>query len=261
MKLTNLYARTSESRSGRSYGRLKASTMRRYLWLWATAALALPAMSQVGVRTTSSEPAPPQPVAPAAAPAVPADTLSPLLAQVQAAARTTTADVSLLNIQKWKVGNDVKNDAKAKAEAIQRNLAVAMPTILSQVQNSPNDLAANFKLYRNLGVLYDVMSSLAESAGAFGSKSEFEPLATDLNRIDQARHSLGDRLELLASAKDAEIGRLQSQVNAAKAAAASAPPKKVIVDEDDTQKKSTKKNTKKKASSTQSSSSQSNNPQ
>jgi hypothetical protein len=236
--------------------------MRQYLWVWATLALALPAMSQMGVRTSSSEPAPSRPVAPAPAPANPAaDTLSPLLVQIQSAARTTTADVSLLNIQKWKVGNDVKNDAKSKAEAIQRNLAVAMPTILSQVQSSPNDLSANFKLYRNLGVLYDVISSLAESAGAFGSKSEFEPLATDLNRIDQARHSVGDRLELLASAKDAEISRLQSEVNAAKAAAANAAPKKIIVDEDDSQKKSTKKTTKKKPASTQNSPPQSNNPQ
>ena len=235
--------------------------MRRSLLIWATLALALPAMSQVGVRTSSSDPAPPRPVAPAPAQPAAPDTLSPLLAQVQAAARTTTADVSLLNIQKWKVGNDVKNDAKAKAEAIQRNLAVAMPTIVSQVQNSPTDFAANFKLYRNLGVLYDVMSSLAESAGAFGSKSEFEPLATDLNHIDQARHSVGDRLELLASAKDAEITRLQGQVNASRAAATAAGPKKIIVDEDNSQKKSTKKSTKKKPSSTQATPSQSDNPQ
>jgi hypothetical protein len=234
--------------------------MRRYLWIWAALALALPAMSQVGMRNGSTQSAAARPAAPAPLAAAAPDTLSPLLAQVQTAARTTTADVSLLNIQKWKVSNDVKNDAKAKADAIQRNLAVAMPTILSQLQNSPNDLAANFKLYRNLGVLYDVMSSLAESTGAFGSKSEFEPLAIDLNRIDQARHSLGDRLELLANAKDAEIARLQGQVNAARVAT-TAPPKKIIVDEDEkVQKKPVKKSAKKPATN-QSSSSQTNNPQ
>jgi len=187
--------------------------------------------------------------------------ISPLLTQIQETARTSSADVSLLNLRKWKVGNDVKNDAITKAEAIQRNLTVAMPSIVSQVQASPDDLAANFKLYRNLGVLYDVMSSLAESAGAFGSKNEFEALAADLNRIDRARHSLGDRLETLASAKDAEILRLRSQLSTARTA--SAPqPKKIIVDED--VKKPVKKTPKKKpkpAAAPQTQPAQASNPQ
>ena len=139
-----------------------------------------------------------------------------------------------------------------------------MPTLVSQVQASPSDFAANFKLYRTLGVLYDVMSSLAESAGAFGSKNEFEPLASDLNRIDQARRAVGDRLEVLARAKDAEIARLQDQVKAARAAVP-AVPKKIIVDEDDgAQRKPAKKTTRKKppaTSTTQSSPTQPSNPQ
>ena len=226
----------------------------------AAAMLALPAAAQVAA-PTSGKSASSRPAASAAVPATAPDNFSPLLAQIQSAARTTTADVSLLNIRKWKAGNDVKSDAETKAEAIQRNLVVALPTIVSQVQASPNDFAANFKLYRNLGVLYDVISSLAESAGAFGSKNEFEPLASDLNRLDQARHALGDRLESLASAKDAEIAQLQNQVKAARAAAP-APSKKIIVDEDE--KKPAKKTAKKKppaAAATQTSPSQPSNPQ
>jgi len=218
------------------------------------ALLALPAGAQAGAPASSSAAAG-QPAASSTAPVL--DQL--LLAQIQAAARTTTADVSLLSIRKWKVTGDVKDDAQTKAEAIQRNLTVAMPTIVSQVQASPNDFAANFKLYRTLGVLYDVLGSLAESAGAFGPRSEFEPLATDLNRIDQARRALGDRLESMAGAKDAEIARLQTQANAARAAA-SAQPKKVIVDEDE-KAPAKRKTTKKKPAPTASNPSQSNNPQ
>jgi hypothetical protein len=204
------------------------------------------------------------PPAAAVGPAV-VGNVSPLLSQIQSAARTTTADVSLLNMRKWKVTGEVKNDAETKAEAIQRNLTIAMPTLVSQVQASPNDFAANFKLYRTLGVLYDVMSSLAESTGAFGSKSDFEALASDLNRIDQARRALGERLEGLAGAKDAEIARLQDQLKAARAAAP-APAKKVIVDEDDAaQKKPVKKTVKKKppaaTTTTQSSPTQPSSPQ
>jgi hypothetical protein len=210
------------------------------------ALLVLPAMAQVAAPAGGSASAA-RPVASSTALIPDLGNISPLLGQIQAAARTTTADVSLLSIRKWKVGNDVKQDAQTRAEAIQRNLTVAMPTIVSQVQASPNDFAANFKLYRTLGVLYDVLGSLTESAGAFGSKSEFEPLATDLNRIDQARRALGDRLESLAGAKDAEIARLQSLAKAARAAP-SIQPKKVIVDDDE--KKPAKKTTKKKPPAT-----------
>jgi hypothetical protein len=231
-----------------------------YFCVLAAATLALPVAAQVGAPASRSA-ASARPVASPTAPVAGPGNVSPLLAQVQAAARTTTADVSLLNIRKWKVANDTKNDAQTKAESIQRNLTLAMPTILSQVQASPNDFAANFKLYRNLDALYDVLSSLAESVGAFGSKNEFDPLAADLNRIDQARRALGDRLEALASAKDAEIVRLQGQVKTAKTAT-SAQPKKVIVDDDD--KKPVKKIVKKKppaATAAQGSPSQPSNPQ
>jgi len=188
--------------------------------------------------------------------------VSPLLAQIQSAGRTTTADVSLLSIRRWKVASDTRNDAATKAEAIQRNLTTALPTIVAEVQNSPNDFAANFKLYRNLDVLYDVLASLAESVGAFGSKSEFETMAGDLDRIDKVRRALGERLDALSASKDAEIARLQTQLKAAKATTASAQPKKVVVDDDD--KKTTKKTVAKKkppATATVTPASQPSNPQ
>jgi len=215
-----------------------------YFCVLTIATLALPVAAQVGAPASGSA-ASARPVASSAAPVAGPGNVSPLLVQVQAVARTTTADVSLLSIRRWKVANDTKHDAATKAESIQRNLTVAMPTIVSQVQASPNDFAANFKLYRNLDVLYDVLASLAESTGAFGSRNEFEPLAADLDRIDQARRALGDRLEALASTKDAEIARLQGQAKTARAAA-SAKPKKVIVDDEDN--KPAKKTVKKKPS-------------
>jgi len=227
-----------------------------YFCVLTAATLALPVAAQVGASRSAASA---RPVASAAAPVAGPGNVSPLLAQVQATARTTTADVSLLNIRKWKVANDTKHDAETKAESIQRNLTVAMPAIVSHVQASPNDFAANFKLYRNLDVLYDVLASLAESAGAFGSRSEFEALAADLNRIDQARRALGDRLEALASTKDAEIARLQGQVKSARAAA-SPQPKKVIVDDED-KKPAKKTTTKKPAAATVTPASQPSNPQ
>lgn len=234
--------------------------MKRSWYLCALAsALVWPAAAQVAPGGSASASA--RPVATTAASAASPDTVSPLLAQIQAAGRITTADVSLLTIRRWKASSDARNDAATKAESIQRNLTVALPTIVSQVQNSPNDFAANFKLYRNLDVLYDVLASLTESVGAFGSRGEFDALAGDLDRIDKVRHAVGERLEALASAKDAEIARLQTQLKTVKTAA-SAQPKKVIVDDDD--KKPAKKTVAKKkppATATVTPASQPSNPQ
>ena len=41
-------------------------------------------------------------------------------------------------------------------ESIQRNLQSALPEMISQLSNSPENLAASFKLYRNLDALYYV---------------------------------------------------------------------------------------------------------
>jgi len=240
--------------------------MRRrfFLCLLAMTVLALPLAGQAPANGNTAAPrqvaSSATPASASTAPGPGPGNVAPLLTQVQATARSTTADVSLLNIRKWKVPHETRQDAETKAASIQRNLTVALPTIVSQVQVSPNDFAANFKLYRNLDVLYDVLASLAETTGAFGSKNEFDPLAADLDRIDQARRSLGDRLESLAGAKDAEIARLQSQVKAARASAAPAQPKKVIVDDDD-KKPAAKKSAAKKKPATVTPASQPSNPQ
>ena len=70
-----------------------------------------------------------------------------------------------------------------------------------EVNNSPDNLAANFKLYRNLDALYDVFGSVVESAGAFGSKDEFQSLNNDMNGLESARRSMGERMQKLAGRK------------------------------------------------------------
>jgi hypothetical protein len=104
-----------------------------------------------------------------------------------------------------------------------------LPTLTAAVRSAPQDFAANFKLYRNLNALYDVLKSLTESAGAFGSKQEFESLAEYAQAIDDNRRSMGDYMENLAVAKDAELNRLRSQARALQTPAP--PPKKVIIDD------------------------------
>jgi hypothetical protein len=167
--------------------------------------------------------------------------LNAILQPLQQASETTQADLNKLRIEKWKVDSGSKKQALANVDSIKRNLQSALPEIIAQVQNSPEDLSASFKLYRNLDALYDVFGSVAESAGAFGSKDEFQALSNDLNAIERSRRALGERLESLTAAKEAELNQLRSQVRTLQAATPPPPPKKIVVDDNEPKKPTPKK--------------------
>jgi len=173
--------------------------------------------------------------------------LNLLLSQLQQASQSTQADLGKMRVEKWKADSNTKRQTQANMESIQRNLQSAMPEIISQLQASPENLNTTFKLYRNLDALYDVFGSVVESAGAFGSKDEFQSLSNDLGTLEHTRRSFADRLDTLSASKENELSQLRTQVKAAQTAAASTPPKKIVVD-DTEPKKTTKKKTSSKSS-------------
>ena len=166
--------------------------------------------------------------------------LNNILGQLRQTSQNMQADLSRMRIEKWKTDSGSKRQAQTNAESIQRNLQSALPEIMAQLNNAPEDMAATFKLYRNLDALYDVVGSVTESAGAFGSRDEFQSLSNDLNSLETIRRSLGERLQNLASSKETDLARLRAQVKQMQAAPPP-PPKKVIVDETEPAKKPAKK--------------------
>ena len=156
--------------------------------------------------------------------------LNGILAQLQQTAQNMQEDLGKTRIDRWKTDSSTKRQTQANVESIQRNLQSALPEIVSQLSNSPEDVAASFKLYRNLDALYDVFGSVVESAGAFGSKDEFQTLSNDMSGLENARRSFGERLQKLATAKEDELTRLRTQIKTLQAAPPP-PPKKIIVDD------------------------------
>lgn len=155
-----------------------------------------------------------------------------MLTQIEQASQTAQADLSKLRIEHWKTDSNTKRQVQADVESIQRNLQGALPAIIADLRSSPESLPSTFKLYRNLDALYDVLVSVVESSGAFGSKDEFQSLQNDLSSVEKARHSFADRMDNLASSKETELTRLRTQVQTAQAAAnPPQQPKKVIVDD------------------------------
>lgn len=163
--------------------------------------------------------------------------LNGLLSQLEAASKSTQADLTKLRIERWKTDGGSKKRSLADADSVQRNLQNALPEMIAQLRNSPEDLPATFKLYRNLDALYDVLSSVVESTGAFGSKDDLQALSNDLNSFEATRKQMAERVQNLAASKEQEIVRLRSDLKTAQAAIPAAPPKKIVVDDNEPAKK------------------------
>lgn len=170
------------------------------------------------------------------------------LDRLQSAATETNSVLGRMKIEKWKADGNSKRQAESNADSIQRNLNSALPAMISSVRSAPQDVNAEFRLYRNLNALYDVMSSLTESAGAFGPKGEYESLAPQLETFDSIRRSLGDSIEKLTASTQSELNQLRTQVHTLQQSAANMPPpKKVVVDDNEPVKKTTVTHKKKTA--------------
>jgi hypothetical protein len=160
--------------------------------------------------------------------------LNQILGTLNQASQSTQNDLARLRIEKWKTDGNTKRQTQSDTESILKNLQNALPGILTQLQSAPENVAITFKAYRNLDALYDVLSSVVESAGAFGGKEEFQALNSDLNALDNSRHAVADRMDKLATAKESEIGELRVALQNARAAI---PPKKTVVDDTEPAKK------------------------
>ena len=167
--------------------------------------------------------------------------LNLLLSQLEQASQAAQVDLAKLRIEKWKTDSDSKRQAENNVESIERNLRSALPELIAELKASPENLASTFKIYRNLDALYDVFESVTESAGAFGSKDEFQLLENDVSAFERGRRAFAERMETLAGAKELEVTRLRAALQDARASMASPPPKKIVVDDTAPEKKPTKK--------------------
>jgi exonuclease VII large subunit len=166
--------------------------------------------------------------------------LNGILAQLQQTAQNMQSDLENARIEKWKTDNANKRQTLANVDSIQRNLKSSLPETITQLNNSPEDLGMSFKLYRNLDALHDVFGSVVESAGAFGSKDEFQNLSNDMTGLENARRTFGERMQRLTASKEEELTRLRTQIKTL-SAGPPPPPKKIVIDDTEPPKKPAKK--------------------
>jgi hypothetical protein len=154
--------------------------------------------------------------------------LNQMIGNLQQSSQSVQENLTHLRVDKWKTDSNTKRQTEGDSESILRNLQDALPSMVADLKNAPESLPLTFKLYRNLDALYDVLNSVVESAGAFGSKDEFQSLNRDLGNFEESRRAFAERMDKLANAKENEIGQLRVELQNARA---EIPPKKVVVDD------------------------------
>ncbi len=184
-----------------------------------------------------------QSAAPAAAPVAYAsvDQVNKLLDQLDQATIAIQIDINKIRVEKWKTDSNSKHQIQNNVDSVQRNLKSALPGMVGQVKNAPDDAAVTFKLYRNLDALYDVFSTVVEAAGAFGSKDDLQTLTKDLDALETTRRALGDRMTTLTASKETDLANLRAQIKELRAAVPPPPPTKIVVDDNVPAKKPAKR--------------------
>ena len=167
--------------------------------------------------------------------------LNQLLSQLEQASQQTQLDLAKLRVEKWKTDSNNKKQMQANVESVERNLQSALPEMIGQLRMSPENLTSSFRVYRNLTALYDVFTAVTESAGAFGTKDEFQSLENDLSMLERSRRAFADRMETLAGAKEVELTRLRTALQTGQGGTNPQQPKKVVVDDNEPPKKPAKK--------------------
>jgi len=171
-------------------------------------------------------------------------TITPDLDRLQTVASQAALQIGGLRIEKWKANGGARSAAQADADSVQRNLTLALPGLIDAVRSAPEDVNAEFKLYRNLDALYEVFGTLTEVTRVFGQKGDYEALAQQLQVIGSTRRKLGESLEQLTATAQNQLNQMRAQIKAQQeqlAAAAAAPPKPIVVAQAEAPKKAAPK--------------------
>lgn len=107
------------------------------------------------------------------------------------------------------------------AASVRRNLQLAVPNLVRDVQSSHGSISSTFKLYNDLNLVCESLESLVSSGGQ-ASKSKYPALSTDLSDMNRIREQLSSHIQYTAAVLEGNHPEL----------ALSGHPKKIIIDDD-----------------------------
>ncbi len=166
----------------------------------------------------------------AAPPAEPAPSLDSVLLEIQQAAQAANVDIARLKIEKWKVDSSEKTQMQQLADSLHKNIAHAVPDLISDVRASHGSVSSTFKLYHNINVVFEYLNSLTDAAGSLGKSEEYESLSRDTTALDKARQDLSTCIEQAAASLESKARAAAASTSATPAATPQPTPKKIVVD-------------------------------
>jgi len=214
---------------------MKSSQAFIVLFLWTSLAVCQNAVSAPQPQSQPAVPGLPAPRANSGRAGDPG--LEAILTRIQQAAEATNSDLSSLRIEKWKTNSTEKAELLKIADSLRRNATHAVPDLISEVRASHGSVSTTFKLYHNLNVLYEYLSSLADSAGALGKSEESSALGREAGTLDSARQDLSTFIEQAAVSLE-DKARLAATPPPAPPEVA---PKKIVVDDTPVRKTATQR--------------------
>lgn len=181
-----------------------------------------------------------------AAPAPARTDLTSMLLDLDRASAATLTDISHLHIGRWKGGwrsgfttsSAHKHQAEQAAGSLQRNLQGPLPDMIRDALNARGGLAPTFKVYEDLSLVCETLSTLTATAEQYGNrKDEYEPLAVDLTALTRLRRGLSAYISQRASVADnggISLGSSAGFTNysAEPFSASGDMPRKIIIDDD-----------------------------
>ena len=171
----------------------------------------------LGLPCTAFAQAPGLPPAPAQAAQSPSATMQPALDDLQQVLGSLRPD-------KWKGPGEVREEASANIDSIHRDLQGTLPSLLASADAAPNSVAQILPAFRNIEALYDVLLRVTEAGNLFAPNEQKQALEQTRAKLEDARRSLGERLQALAVAHEKQIHDLQAAVHAMASAPAPACP-------------------------------------
>jgi hypothetical protein len=180
----------------------------------------------------------------------PALDLNAIVLQIQQATSSTSVNIGRLRIEKWKADPEQKRQSQQVADSLQKNIANAIPGMVTAVQASKGSVLTSFKLYHNLNVVYENLIYLADVTGSLGKREEFDPLNENIAALETARKSLSAYIEDAAIKMEAANRQPTGTIplQARQGPGSPVPGKKVVIDDQEPAPKKTAKPTKKKTS-------------
>ncbi|HTD96017.1 MAG TPA: hypothetical protein VK627_03785, partial [Edaphobacter sp.] len=142
---------------------------------------------------------------------------------LQPALDTLRQTLELLQPERWKTSNAIREEADANINSIRRDLDATLPPLLAAADGAPNSVVQVLPVFRNVEALYDVLLRVSEAGKTSAPSQQSTALDQAITSLEAGRRALGDSIQSAALAQEQQVHDQQAALRAIPPAPAPAP--------------------------------------